>query len=133
MCKKVLDRKSVPSVSEYLTERHSELPFDVIIDAYGVQELYMNCARFLKPDGLFVTVGIAFSDYTYASLFVAVKDMLRNIIFSAWGGHDWRRYVQVSATCSLEGLQRLKAMCEDLDLRVPIDSSWDFDDALKVR
>lgn len=120
-------------MSEYLAERHSELPFDVIIDAYGVQELYANCASFLKADGLYVTVGIAFSEYSYASLCVAVKDMLRNILFSAWGGHDSRRYIQVSSTCSLEGLQRLKAMCEDLDLRVPIDSSWDFDDVMKVR
>ncbi|KEF54332.1 uncharacterized protein A1O9_09498 [Exophiala aquamarina CBS 119918] len=129
----VLDRKSVPSVPQYLTERHSKQPFDVIIDAYGVQELYTNCASFLKADGMFVTVGIAFLEYSYGSMFVAVKDMLRNILVSAWGGHDRRRYVQVSSTSSLEGLERLKAMCEDQNMRVPIDSSWAFDDVVKVR
>lgn len=119
-------------MSEYLTERHSEKPFDVVIDAFGVQELYSNCASFLKVDGLFVTVGIAFSDYNYASLFVAVKHMLRNVIFSAWRGRDRRRYVQVFCENGLEELQRLKAMCEDLDIRVPIDSSWDLEDVMKV-
>jgi len=118
---------------EYLAEKYSEQPFDVVIDAYGVQELYTNCAGFLKTDGLFVTVGIAFKEYSYGSLFVAVKDMLRNILVSAWGGRDRRRYVQVASTCNLEGLQRLKTMCEDQNMRVPIDSSWSFDDVLKVR
>lgn len=118
---------------EYLAERYSEQPFDMIIDAYGVQELYNNCASFLKADGSFVTVGIAFSEYSYSSMFFAVKDMLRNILVSAWGGNDRRRYVQVASTCNLEGLQRLKAMCEDQNMRVPIDSSWGFDDVLKVR
>lgn len=119
-------------MSEYLTEKHAEQPFDLVIDAYGVQDLYTNCAGFLKPDGVFVTVGVAFAEYSYASLAVAVKNMLWNVISSAWGGAGRRRYVQVTSTCNSEGLERLRVMCDDRNLRVPIDSQWDLEDVLKV-
>ncbi|KAK5061604.1 hypothetical protein LTR84_008148 [Exophiala bonariae] len=128
----VLDRKSVPSVSSHLTENHAEQPFEMIIDAYGVQELYNNSAAFLKPDGHFVTVGIAFTEYSYGSMAVAVRDMLWNVVCSAWGGSGSRRYVQVASACNLDSLERLRVLCEDRALRVPIDSQWAFEDALKA-
>lgn len=116
----------------YLKAKYSEEPFDFVLDAYGVQDLYDHCADFLKPDGHFVTVGIAFAEYSYGSMAVAVKNMLWNVLCSAWGGSATRPYVQVASTCNLEGLERLRAMCEDRAMRVPLDSEWGFTQVLEV-
>lgn len=119
-------------MAAYLKGKYSEEPFDFILDAYGVQDLYDRCAAFLKPDGHFVTVGIAFAEYSYGSMAVAVKNMLWNVLSSAWGGSASRRYVQVASTCNLEGLERLRVLCEDRGMRVPIDSEWGFAQVVKV-
>ncbi|KAJ9603162.1 hypothetical protein H2200_012457 [Cladophialophora chaetospira] len=77
----VIDRRSPEPVHQLLAEKYSVSKFDVIIDAYGVQSLYESCTSFLKENGSYVTVGVAFNEYTYGSMLVAVTRMLKNILW----------------------------------------------------
>ncbi|EXJ54812.1 hypothetical protein A1O7_10153 [Cladophialophora yegresii CBS 114405] len=61
-------------------------------------------------------------------MLLAVTRMLRNVLLPRLLGGTPRRYVQVASVCTLDGLQKLKELCEYGKLRVPIDSVWDFDD-----
>ena len=115
-----------------LSEKYSNDKFDIVIDTYGIQELYEHCPGFLKEGGSFITVGIAFAEYSYGSLLVAVSRMMKNILWPRILGGTPRRYVQVASVANLEGLQKLKGMCEDGKLKVPVDSLWDFPDVFKV-
>jgi hypothetical protein len=86
----------------------------------------------LKESGSYVTVGVAFEYYTYGSMLVAVSRMLRNVLWPRLLGGTPRRYVQVTSTCTFDGLQKLKELCEEGKLKVPIDSIWDFNDVPNV-
>ncbi|ETI20087.1 hypothetical protein G647_08121 [Cladophialophora carrionii CBS 160.54] len=123
----VFDHRTPVPVHKLLAEKYAGDKFDTIIDAYGVQSLFDNCADFLKESGSYITVGIAFDHYTYTSMLLAVSRMLRNVLWPRLLGGTPRRYVQVASVCTLDGLQKLKDLCEDGKLRVPIDSIWDFD------
>jgi hypothetical protein len=63
----------------------------------------------------------------------AVFGMMSNVVASLLPGERHRRYVQVSATANLEGMEKLRRMVEEGKLKIPIDSCWDMEDALKVR
>ncbi|KIW62267.1 hypothetical protein PV04_10459 [Phialophora macrospora] len=124
----VIDHRTQIPVHKLLAEKYCGDKFDTIIDAYGVQSLFDNCAAFLKESGSYVTVGIAFEHYTYGSMLVAVSRMLRNVLWPRLLGGTPRRYVQVTSACTFDGLQKLKELCEEGKLKVPIDSIWDFND-----
>jgi hypothetical protein len=65
-------------------------------------------------------------------LYVVVT-MIKNIVFSLLPGDKQRRYLQVNAAVNPEGMEKLRSMVEQKTLRVPIDSCWEMNDALKVR
>ena len=129
---KVIDHRTSIPVHQLLTEKHSSDKFDVIIDAYGVQSLFDNCTSFLKENGSYITVGVAFDEYTYGSMMVAISRMMKNIMWPRILGGAPRQYVQVASACSLQGLERLKRLCEEGKLKVAIDSVWDFLEIAKV-
>jgi NADPH:quinone reductase-like Zn-dependent oxidoreductase len=93
--------------------------------------LVENCAGYLTENGLFVTVGIAFDEYTYPSMLHAVFQMLKNVVLPCWIGGAPRRYVQAASFVDQDRLHRLKRFCEEGTLRVHIDSRWGFEDAPK--
>ena|ERR1700761_5203139 len=128
----VIDHRTPLPVHKLLTEKYSSDKFDTIIDTYGVQSLFDNCTGCLKESGLYVTVGIAFERYTYGSMLVAVIQMLKNLLWPRLLGGTPRKYVQVAAVCTLDGLEKLKELCKQGKMKVPIDSQWDFDDVPKV-
>jgi hypothetical protein len=43
-----------------------------------------------------------------------------------------RKYAQVAAVPILQGLEELKELCEKGELKVPVDSCWSLENALKV-
>ncbi|KIX06484.1 uncharacterized protein Z518_04460 [Rhinocladiella mackenziei CBS 650.93] len=128
----VIDHRANSPVHQFLAEKYSNNKFDAVVDAYGVQELVDNCHRFLKEGGPFVTVGIAFKEYTYCSMLFAVSRMLKNVLVPRFLGGPPRKYVQVSSLVTPEGLERLKKFCDDGKMTVPIDSCWEFEDVYKA-
>lgn len=59
--------------------------------------------------------------------------MVMNSLTSFLPGAGQRKYLQVNAAVNLEAMEKLWAVVEQGKLRVPIDSCWEMEDALKVR
>jgi NADPH:quinone reductase-like Zn-dependent oxidoreductase len=128
----VIDYKSQGPVPEYLTKEFSATPFDVIIDAYGIQELFTNCASYLKKGKPFVTVGIAHVSYTTSSILYATSVMLKNAWWPRFLGGVDREYVCIGAFVTRQYLEKLKDLFEEGKLNVAVDSKWNLGDALMV-
>lgn len=124
----VIDYQANSPVHEYLARRYGDNKFDAVIDAYGVQEFYTNCADYLAPGKPFVNVGISFYRFTLGSLLFSVWQMIKNQIVPAVLGGTRREYANVMGIANLEDMKRLARMVQDRQLRVPIDSCWKMDD-----
>jgi len=119
-------------VHKHLATKYAKIPFDVIIDAYGVQELFNHCPSYLAPGKPFVTVGIAPASYSISSLIYASSCMLQNMLWPRLLGGVNRAYLQITALASLAGLEKLAELAEEGCFEVAIDLSWDMEDVLKV-
>jgi len=69
----VVDYETKNPVHQYLAKEYSNPRFDCIIDAFGIQELYLHCHNFLAAAKPYVTVGPAFKEYTYSSVLYTVS------------------------------------------------------------
>lgn len=125
-----IDYKKHAPLHKYLAATYSANPFTVIIDAYGVQEIFSNCATYLVPRAPFISVGIAFASYTYSSVMYACFLMLTNSLWPRFLGGVNRPYNCVQGFATFERLQQLAEMAEEGDFEVVIDSSWELEDAL---
>ncbi len=119
-------------VHQYLAAKYSEIPFNVIIDARGVQELFSHCASYLAPGKPFVTVGIALADYSTSSMLYAVSCMLYNMLWPRLLGGVDRPIAQITGLVSLTGLEKLANLVEEGKLDVVLDSCWSMGDVVKV-
>lgn len=128
----VIDYQAHEPVHRYLATCYSKTRFDVIIDAFGVQDLYTHCADYLEPGKPFISVGVAFQEYTVTNLLYASSSMLKNTWWPTLLGGGLREYVCVSGFTCLEALEWLRKMVEEDKLKVVIDSCWDMEDGLKV-
>jgi hypothetical protein len=128
----VIDYQAKAPVHQYLATQYSDSRFNVIIDAYGSHDLYTHCAGYLEPGKPFVTVGVAFAEYTVSSMLYALSLMLKNTWWPRALGGCPRDYVCISAVVTLEALQRLRELVEQGKLAVVLDSCWDMGDVLKV-
>ncbi|ESK86129.1 zinc alcohol dehydrogenase [Moniliophthora roreri MCA 2997] len=122
----VIDYREHAPVHEYLAT--NKYQFDTVIDCYGVQDLYVNCDKFLKEGSSFVTVGVAFKEITYSSVLRASFDMLRNMIWPP----SQRKYVQVTGVANREALEKLGRLVEDGKLRIVIDSYFQMEEVLQA-
>jgi reticulon-4-interacting protein 1, mitochondrial len=130
----VIDYRANAPLHKYLSSRYKDNPFDVIVDAVGVQKLFDFCPSYLREKGTFVSVGAAFASWTlpsllYAAFVLGLKNLYLPIIF---GGVP-RKYIQVVAAANYADMQSLADMTVERKLKVIIDSGWDMDDAQKVR
>jgi reticulon-4-interacting protein 1, mitochondrial len=128
----VIDYVANAPVHKYLATKYSKDPFDVIIDAYGVQELFTHSPFYLAPGKPFVTVGIAFASYSISSLLYASGCMLQNMLWPRLLGGVDRPYVQITALASLSGLEKLAELAEEDCFEIVVDSSWSMEEVLKV-
>jgi threonine dehydrogenase-like Zn-dependent dehydrogenase len=122
-------------VHEYLIKEFGAEPFDAIIDAYGSQPLFLHCAKYLKPGKTFVSIGVqppAGSKPTFWSLLGAVGHLISNFFWPAWLGGVNRPYFGAKGFPTLKTLECGADLVRAGKLRVPLDSSWEMEDALKV-
>jgi hypothetical protein len=127
-----VDYEKYAPVHQYLADKFSDTRFSAIIDAYGIQELYTHCAEYLSPGKPFVTVGIAFKEYSISSMLKAASLMLRNILWPRLLGGVQRDYVNITGLVNLETIEKLGLLVEEGKLKVVVDSCWDMEDVLKV-
>jgi hypothetical protein len=78
-----------------------------------------------------VTVGPARPDYSVFGVLCVVGSMISNLLWPRWLGGVDRPYLMARGFASLEGLERVSRLAKE-GLKVPIDSVWDLEDALKV-
>jgi NADPH:quinone reductase-like Zn-dependent oxidoreductase len=128
----VINYQEHEPVTQYLTANYSNPRFDIIIDAYGAQELYNHSPAYLKEGGPFVAVGVAFK-YTFSSMLYAALLMLKNNFWPRILGGVPRYYVGPTGIATLESMEKLKKLMEDGKLRAVIDSTWDMEDVQQVR
>ena len=107
--------------------------FDVVVDCVGIQELFLHCEGFLKPGRPYVTVGPSVPSYTVSNMFCSVGQMIKNFLLPPILGGVARLYLQVTGIANLKDMGRLAEMAREGNLKVPIDSCWEMEDALKVR
>ena len=102
------------------------------MDAFGVQEIFHNCEGYLKPEKSYVSVGPAMPTYSMSAILYSLGQMASNFLWPRLLGGPNRPYIQVATTSTLEEMQRLAYLVQEGKLRVPTDSCWDMEDALKV-
>ncbi len=113
-----------------LARRYGDRPFDCVIDTFGNQAVYKQCARYLKPEGMYNAASIHYTDYTVWKLLMSVVAIVGNTVWprSTWLGGTGRRWKAASMMDpGLEMMERVVKLFEDGKLRVVVDSEWSFD------
>lgn len=116
----------------YLAGRFRADPFDAIIDTLGHQALYAHSPAYLRPSGVYSSVGIRPPDFSVPSFLRAVWQMKHNEWWpvSRWLGGVGRRWRGVSMMePSLEDRERIAQMLGRGEMRVVRDSVWPFEEA----
>ena len=130
---KVVDYQAHSPVHQHLAAKYSNPRFSAVVDAFGVEELYLHCADYLGPGKPFVTVGIAFAEYTYSSMLYSVLSMLKCEFCPRILGGVPREYVRVTGIANLKDMEKLADLVECGKLRIVVDSCWGMEDANEVR
>jgi NADPH:quinone reductase-like Zn-dependent oxidoreductase len=123
--------KSLPAE---LRRRFGEDPFNVVLDCIGIQDIFVNSRHYLKPDGLYVAVGVKLTAWDVWGFLTCAKQMILNAVWpvSPWLGGTGRTWKAVSMTePKKEEMERLVGLMADGKLKVHVDSVWEFEDALK--
>ncbi|KAI8711675.1 PKS-ER domain-containing protein [Fusarium sp. LHS14.1] len=125
----VVDYRQVMSVPDFLTETYGKAPFDVILDTFGSQELFVKSPGYLKLDGIVVNVGEGNGETGQLSF---IFQALMNTHQPSFLGGVPRKYITFSAPLTGADAERLASLAEEGKMRVFIDSSFHFKDVLKV-
>jgi len=132
--KQVVDYTMYDNVSSELAKRYSKEKFDAVLDAVGADmRIYAHCAQYLKPDGIYSSVGVKLSGFGVLDAVSAVWKMQINTIWpkTPWllgTGRTWK--VTSMMDPGLELMQRVVDMLAEGKLKVVIDSEWPFDQVL---
>ncbi len=78
-----------------------------------------------------MSVGPARLDYSFLGVLYIVGYMISNVLWPRWLGGVDRPYLSARGFASQEGLVRVSRLAEE-GLKVPIDSVWELEDAVKV-
>lgn len=126
----VIDYTEYEDLAGELTRRYGAEPFDVVLDAYGNQELFNYCAGFLKPEGVYDAASIHYEGYALWSVFKAGMTLLWNGLRpkASWLGGTGRTWIAVSMMDpGAEMMERLTKMFGEGKVRVVVDSEWPFE------
>ncbi|KIW14101.1 hypothetical protein PV08_06882 [Exophiala spinifera] len=136
----VIDYTAHPRLGDCCAERFATLPFDAIIDNAGTDDsLWFKCARYLKPDGIFIPGGKMDVIHKSGGVLNSVSGILSFVLMSQlrkrWpvvlGGIP-RRYVFHSGNIDPESLRKVPDLMETGMLRGLVDSEWAMGDAIKA-
>ncbi|KAI8649911.1 PKS-ER domain-containing protein [Fusarium sp. Ph1] len=125
----VVDYRQVKSVPGFLTETYGKGLFDAILDTVGSQELFTKSPGYLKPDGIVVNVGEGNEETGQLGF---ILQALRNTHQPSFLGGIPRKYITFSAPLTGANAERLASLAEEGKMRVFIDSSFHFKDALNA-
>lgn len=126
----MIDYTQYPDLPGELARRFGEQPFDNIIDAYGKQEVYKACARYLKPEGMYNAASVHYDNYTTWDLLKSGLTLAANAIWprSPWLGGTGRTWQAASMMDpGREMMERVVGLFGEGKLRVVVDSEWPFD------
>lgn len=119
-----------------LASRYNQTPFDAIIDCVGADEnIYLHCAKYLKEDGVYSSVGIKLTGFTYLAAVKAVWKMQMNSIWPKsprllGTGRTWK--VTSMMDPGQELMERVVDLVAEGKLKVVVDSEWPFDQVLEA-
>jgi NADPH:quinone reductase-like Zn-dependent oxidoreductase len=128
----VIDYQIFVPIHEHLAKIFGAQRFDTVVDCVGSEQLFLHCAGFLRSAMPYVSVGPSVPRYTISNMIYSIGQMMRNFLLPPLLGGVDRPYLQVTAIANQKDLKRLAQMVIDRKLRVPLDSSWELKDALKV-
>jgi len=123
----IIDREREPLIP-YLTKLFGDTPFDAIIDAVGIQDVFNASPAFLAQGKPYVTVGPKAYNYTYPSMLGTIGTMAKNMCWPRLLGGTPRPYVQVTADSNLKPLEELADMVGKKRLRVHVGMVVGWDD-----
>jgi len=123
----IIDREREPLIP-YLTTSFGDTPFDAIIDAVGIQDVFNASPAFLAEGKPYVTVGPKAYNYTYVGMLGTIGTIAKNICWPRLLGGTPRPYVQVTAVSNLEALQELADMVRKRKLSVHVGMVVGWDD-----
>jgi NADPH:quinone reductase-like Zn-dependent oxidoreductase len=69
MIKKIVNYRERNPLHAYLAEKFKDKKFDYVFDTIGIQDLWLNCASYLKPKQPYMPISVSVPSYTYPALF----------------------------------------------------------------
>ncbi|KAK1726571.1 uncharacterized protein BDZ83DRAFT_574169 [Colletotrichum acutatum] len=107
--------------------------FDAVVDCVGVQDVYVHCAEYLKPEGVYSAVGIKPADQSVGALVKAGWTMQMNALWprSTWLGGTGRRW---AATAMMDPgkalMEEVVAMLADGRVKAVVEREVGFEEAV---
>jgi len=120
-------------VHSYLGRTFGESPFNAIIDAVGIQDIFNACPEYLGEGKPYVTVGPRQPSFTVLGMLSTLGLMAKNLLWPRILGGVPRPYVQVASLESLEAMQELAEIVEEGRLKVHVGASFKMAEAIEVR
>ncbi|KAJ0334357.1 hypothetical protein COL5a_000412 [Colletotrichum fioriniae] len=107
--------------------------FDAVVDCVGVQDVYVHCAEYLKPEGVYSAVGIKPADQSVGALVKAGWQMQMNALWprSTWLGGTGRRWVATAMMNPGTALMKeVVAMLADGSIKAVVEREVGFEEAV---
>ncbi|UKZ69219.1 uncharacterized protein TrAtP1_010229 [Trichoderma atroviride] len=123
----IIDYSQVNSVPTALEKSYGASQFDAILDAVGSQELFRQCPKYLKPEGVFINVGDGDAHTGRLGLLLRT---LQNLFQPAFLGGVPRRYITFSAPLNGQNAAHLGNLASKGKMQVLIDSTFSLEDAI---
>ncbi|KAK1240054.1 hypothetical protein MKX08_007496 [Trichoderma sp. CBMAI-0020] len=123
----IIDYSQVNSVPTALETSYSASQFDAILDVVGSQELFRQCPKYLRPDGVFINVGDGDAQTGRLGLLLRT---LQNLFQPAFLGGVPRRYITFSASLNGQNAAHLGNLALKGKMQVLIDSTFSLEDAI---
>ncbi|KAK4046083.1 hypothetical protein OIV83_006363 [Microbotryomycetes sp. JL201] len=129
-----IDYKSV-NLSRHLAENYSgDKAFDIVFDTVGVPELYINCARFIKPSGTFVDIaGPHLGGGVLSAASTALSFASKAFLPTFLGGNPFKyNIIMLKGLTMGDEFQQLVDLVAKGTVKPLVDSTHKFEDALQA-
>ncbi|KAJ5144701.1 hypothetical protein N7448_002093 [Penicillium atrosanguineum] len=121
-----IDYRKHDPLPAYLAHQYGDKPFDFVLDCVGTQALFANSPAYLKANGALINIG------ALEGICVSTRNVLLNSWLPTWLGGVPRRYIMFSTPPARDDAVYLARLVEEGRLRIPVDSVFDMEDALRA-